>query len=35
MTRGKRINGVNVECVVMKLPVGEDEINIEDYEDLL
>ena len=34
-TRGKRINGVNVECVVMKLPVGEDEINIEDYEDLL
>ena len=34
-TRGKRINGVNVECVVMRLPVGEDEINIEDYEDLL
>ncbi|MGN0622152.1 MAG: DUF927 domain-containing protein [Porcipelethomonas sp.] len=35
MTRGKRINGVNVECVVMKLPSGEDEINIENYEDLL
>lgn len=35
MTRGKRINGVNVECVVMRLPMGEDEINIEDYEDLL
>lgn len=34
-TRGKRINGVNVECVVMKLPMGEDEVNIEDYEDLL
>ncbi len=34
-TRGKRINGVNVECVVMRLPLGEDEINIEDYEDLL
>lgn len=34
-TRGKRINGVNVECVVMRLPSGEDEINIEDYEDLL
>lgn len=34
-TRGKRINGVNVECVVMRLPMGEDEVNIEDYEDLL
>lgn len=35
MTRGKRINGVNVECVVMRLPMGEDEVNIEGYEDLL
>lgn len=35
MTRGKRINGVNVECVVMKLPSGEDELNIEDFEELL
>lgn len=36
-TRGKRINGVNVECVAMKLPSGDDEINVEDedYEDLL
>lgn len=35
MTRGKRINGVNVECVVMRLPSGDEEITIEDYEDLL
>lgn len=35
MTRGKRINGVNVECVVMRLPSGDEEINIEDYEDLI
>lgn len=35
LTRGKRINGVNVECVVMKLPSGDDDINVEDFEDLL
>lgn len=34
-TRGKRINGVNVECVVMKLPSGDDEISIENFDDLL
>ncbi|MGN0613722.1 MAG: DUF927 domain-containing protein [Porcipelethomonas sp.] len=35
-TRGKRINGVNVECVVMKLPSGGDEgIADEDYSDML
>lgn len=35
-TRGKRINNINVECVVMKLPSGDEEPeNIEDFEDLL
>lgn len=29
-TRGKRINGVNVECVVMKLPDSDDDIIMED-----
>ncbi len=38
MTRGKRINKVNVECVVMKLPSENGEVkfdNIDDFEDLL
>lgn len=32
-TRGKRLNGVNTECVVMKLPNNSNEID--DYEELL
>lgn len=35
MTRGKRINGVNVECVVMKLPSEDEEISVEDFQDLI
>lgn len=34
-TRGKRINGVNVECVVMKLPSGDEVITDEDFDALL
>ena len=35
-TKGKRINGVNVECVAMELPAsdGEDIADSDDFEEL-
>lgn len=35
MTRGKRINGVNVECVVMKLPSEDEDVSPDDFEGLI
>lgn len=36
LTRGKRMNGVNVECVVMKLPSENDDLeDINGFEELL
>jgi len=35
MTRGKRINGVNVECVVMKLPSENEDVSLDDFEGLI
>lgn len=34
-TRGKRINGVNTECVALKLTKNDDEISLDDYEEIL
>ena len=36
MTRGKRINGINVECVVMKLPdIPAEKTMLEELEELI